>query len=85
MVTRHVELTEAQSALVDRLVSAGRYGDASEAMRAGLRLLEREEVEIEELRTRLEAGLAEARDGDFAEGTGEEVIRRVFSAARRGS
>ena len=83
MVTRHVELTEAQAALVDQWVSTGRYEDASEAMRAALRLLEGEEAEIAELRVRLEAGLDEALAGDFAEGTGEEVIRRVFAAAQR--
>ena len=42
MATRNVVLTETQSALVDHLVASGRYQNASEALRAGLRLLERE-------------------------------------------
>ncbi len=84
MVTRTVELTAAQADLVDRWVRAGRYEDTSEAMRAALRLLEREEAEIAELRLRLEAGVEEALAGDLAEGTGEEVIRSVFAAARSG-
>ena len=46
MVTRNVVLTETQSELVDRLVAAGRYQNASEALRAGLRLVEREEAEF---------------------------------------
>jgi len=50
MATRNVVLTDAQSSLVDRLVETGRYQNASEALRAGLRLLEREESELNALR-----------------------------------
>ena len=82
MPTRNVVLTDAQSDLVNRLVSSGRYQNASEAMRAGLRLLEREEAELSELRARLAAGLEQARSGDLAEGDGEHAIRRAFAAAR---
>ncbi len=82
MATRNVVLTDTQSDLVDRLVASGRYQNASEALRAGLRLLEREESELGELRTRLQSGLEEARKGDLAEGSGEDAIRRVFAAAR---
>ncbi len=82
MATRNVVLTDAQSAMIDRLVASGRYQNASEALRAGLRLLEREEDETEILRTRLMLSLEEARRGDLAEGSGEAVIRRAFAAAR---
>lgn len=82
MGTRNVVLTESQSALVDRLVASGRYQNASEALRAGLRLLEREETELAAIRDRLSAGLAQARLGDLAEGSGEEAIRRAFATAR---
>ena len=85
MVTRNVVLTDSQSALVDWLVASGRYQNASEALRAGLRLLEREEAELRELRARLTAGLEQARRGDLAEGSGEDAIRRAFIAARRSS
>ncbi|PKP68834.1 MAG: type II toxin-antitoxin system ParD family antitoxin [Alphaproteobacteria bacterium HGW-Alphaproteobacteria-5] len=84
MATRNVVLTESQSALVDRLVATGRYQNASEALRAGLRLLEREESQLDALRARLEAGLDEARRGDLAEGSGEDAIQRAFRAARSG-
>lgn len=67
MATRNVVLTDAQSEMIDRLVASGRYQNASEAMRAGLRLLEREEVEAEALRTRLSLSLEEARRGELAE------------------
>jgi len=83
MVTRNVVLTDAQSSLVDSLIETGRYQNASEALRAGLRLLEREENEINVLRHQLSRGLAQAKAGDLAQGSGEEAIRRVFSAARK--
>lgn len=82
MATRNVVLTEAQSLLIDRLVATGRYKNASEALRAGLRLLEREEMEFGELRARLTSGLEQARRGELAEGSGEGAIRRAFAAAR---
>lgn len=82
MATRNVVLTDTQSALVDRLVASGRYQNASEALRAGLRLLEREEDELGALRDRLTTGLEQARRGDLAEGSGEEAIRRAFASAR---
>lgn len=85
MPTRNVVLTETQTQLIDRLVADGRFQNASEAMRAGLRLLEREEAEMTDLRTRLAAGLREARAGAFADGTGEDAIRRAFAAAREAS
>lgn len=85
MATRNVVLTDTQSEMVDRLVASGRYQNASEALRAGLRLLEREEAELGELRARLNASLEEARSGAFAEGSGEDAIRRAFAAARDAS
>jgi antitoxin ParD1/3/4 len=82
MATRNVVLTDTQSSLVDHLIETGRYQNASEALRAGLRLLEREESELDALRNQLTTGLAQAKAGDLAEGTGEDAIRRVFAAAR---
>lgn len=82
MATRNVVLTEQQDQLVNDLVRSGRYQNASEALRAGLRLLEREEAGLDALRERLEEGLREVHSGARAEGTGEEVIRRAFANAR---
>lgn len=82
MATRNVVLTETQSNLVDRLVAAGHYQNASEALRAGLRLLEREEAELGALRERLSTGIEQARSGRLAEGTGEDAVRRAFARAR---
>ena len=45
MATRNVVLSEHQHELVEALVRSGRYQNASEVLREGLRLLEREEAE----------------------------------------
>ena len=82
MPTRNVVLTESQTDLIERLIADGRYQNASEALRAGLRLLEREEAEMTALRVRLASGLEEARAGALAEGSGDEAIRRAFATAR---
>jgi antitoxin ParD1/3/4 len=65
--TRNVVLTDHQADLVERLVSTGRYQNASEVLRDGLRLVENREAEE---KARLEALLAAARVGmaDIAAG-----------------
>ena len=45
MATRNVVLTDHQSAFVERLVRSGRYQNASEVLREGLRLIESREAE----------------------------------------
>ncbi|MBE2274834.1 MAG: type II toxin-antitoxin system ParD family antitoxin [Rhodobacteraceae bacterium] len=80
MATRNVVLTEPQSKLIDDLVASGRFQNASEALRAVLRLLEREEAELRDLRARLTRGILEARDGAFSPGPGEDAIRQAFAA-----
>lgn len=81
MATRNVVLTDHQNALIDDLVASGRYQNASEAMRAGLRLLEVEEEAVKALRERLTESIRQAEAGEFSEGTPEEVIKRAFAAA----
>jgi antitoxin ParD1/3/4 len=82
MVTRNVVLTESQDQLIQTLVASGRYQNASEAMRAGLRLLEKEESGLVAIRTGLLEGLQQAEVGDLAEGSGEDAVRRAFATAR---
>jgi antitoxin ParD1/3/4 len=82
MATRNIVMTDDEEKIVDSLVVKGRYPNASEVLRAGLRLVEREEAEEAELRDRLTRGLEEYRRGERAEGTGEEAIRRAFAAGR---
>lgn len=45
MPTRNVVLTDHQAQFVEQLVTAGRYQNASEVLREGLRLVERRESE----------------------------------------
>ena len=85
MVTRNVVLTEIQDQLVQALVASGRYQNVSEAMRAGLRLLEQEEAQLAEIRKGLLEGLAQAKAGEFAKGSGEDAVRRAFRQARASS
>ncbi|HET8995909.1 MAG TPA: type II toxin-antitoxin system ParD family antitoxin [Acetobacteraceae bacterium] len=67
MPTRNVVLTEQQTAMIDRLVRSGRYQNASEVLRDGLRLLQQQQAEEE---ARLVALRQAARVGfeDFAAG-----------------
>jgi len=83
MVTRNVVPTDNQAALLDGLVQSGRYQNVSEAMRAGLRLLELEEAEMADLRARITDSLAQADAGEFAEGSAGDAINRAFDAASR--
>jgi antitoxin ParD1/3/4 len=45
MPTRNVVLTDQQAHLLERLVSTGRYQNASEVLREGLRLVEQRQTE----------------------------------------
>lgn len=85
MVIRNVVLTETRDQLVQALVASGRYQNVSEALRAGLRLLEQEEAQFAGIRHGLLEGLAQARAGEFAEGSGVDAIRRAFRQARASS
>ena len=60
MPTRNVVLTEHQAELIERLVDSGRYQNASEVLREGLRLVESREAED---RARLKALREAARVG----------------------
>ncbi len=82
MPTRNVVLTDHQEDFVTGLVESGRYQNASEALRAGLRLLERDEAEMAAFRERIMIGYRQVKSGKFAEGTGEEAMRRAFQRAR---
>lgn len=85
MPTRNVVLTDQQSLLVDELVQDGRYQNASEVLREGLRLLAdrraRQDAELDDIRSGVLRGLDQAAAGDFAAGTGEEAIGRAFDKA----
>lgn len=67
MPTRNVVLTDHQAFLVEQLVTSGRYQNASEVLREGLRLVERREAEnalrLAALRSATEVGVADIEAG----------------------
>ena len=71
MPTRNVVLTERQETLIEALVQSGRYQNASEVMREGLRLIENREAEeaakLEGLRTAAKVGTSALDRGEFKE------------------
>jgi antitoxin ParD1/3/4 len=70
MPTRNVVLTNYQASFVERLVSTGRYQNASEVLREGLRLVEQREAEdasrLEALRTAVKVAIADFEQGRYA-------------------
>lgn len=90
MVTRNVVLSQHQHELVDALVASGRYQNASEVLREGLRLLERRELEdsarVAALRDAAERGwsdLASGRYDDIADENLDDFIGQLGIRAAR--
>jgi antitoxin ParD1/3/4 len=71
MPTRNVVLTERQEELIETLVESGRYQNASEVLRDGLRLVEQREAEdaakLRALREAARIGVAALDRGEFKE------------------
>jgi antitoxin ParD1/3/4 len=67
MPTRNVVLTDQQAQLVEKLVDSGRYQNASEVLREGLRLLQRRELEDAAKLEALRGALDEAEAAVAAE------------------
>ena len=69
VATRNVVLSQHQHELVESLVKSGRYQNASEVLREGLRLLEREQAEdaakVAVLRQAAERGWSDLVSGRF--------------------
>lgn len=69
MPTRNIVLTDHQTQLVERLVSSGRYQNASEVLREGLRLIERRDAEeaarLSALREAADRGLDDMEAGRY--------------------
>jgi antitoxin ParD1/3/4 len=76
MPTRNVVLTERQEELIEALVKSGRYQNASEVLRDGLRLVEQREAEdegkLKALRAAARVGVSALDRGEFK---GFESIR----------
>lgn len=77
MPTRNVVLTDYQAELVDTLVRSGRYQNASEVLREGLRLVEQHAAEdaarLEALKKAAETGWNDIAAGRYADVVEDEL------------
>ena len=84
MPTRNVVLTDHQTALVESLVKSGRYQNASEVLREGLRMVEQREAEdslrLQALRSAAQVGAADIDSGRFTEHSSRQSIRTLISS-----
>lgn len=84
MPTRNVVLTDHQALLVENLVSSGRYQNASEVLRDGLRLIEQREAEdasrLEALRGAVKVGVADIEQGRYTPLDSSESLEKHLSA-----
>lgn len=88
MPTRNIVLTDHQETLLERLVSSGRYQNASEVLREGLRLVERQEAEdkarLRALRDAARLGIEDVEAGRVHDLTSSgEVRAHLNSLAQR--
>jgi antitoxin ParD1/3/4 len=77
MPTRNVVLSERQHALVESLVNSGRYQNASEVLREGLRLIEErdraEQVKLKVLKQAAGQGWKDIAAGRYADIADEQL------------
>jgi antitoxin ParD1/3/4 len=97
--TRNVNLTDHYDSFIDARIAEGRFANASEAVRAGLNLLERQEAEdsakLEWLRTATKDAFGQLDRGEgisfgsmdelaaYVEQIGEEVSAEIAAARGR--
>lgn len=84
MPTRNVVLTDHQADLLERLVGSGRYQNASEVLREGLRLVERKEDEaearVQALREAARVGISDADAGRLRSFASPHELGRYLTA-----
>lgn len=83
MPTRNVVLTDHQATFVEQLVASGRYQNASEVLREGLRMIERRESEesahLLALREAARIGIADIDAGRFRTFDTPDLLDRHLS------
>jgi antitoxin ParD1/3/4 len=81
----NVSLTPELEAFVQDRVTSGRYQTASEVIREGLRLLERQEQERDEvfraLKMKLERGAQQADRGEFVDA--DDVLKKITALKKK--
>jgi antitoxin ParD1/3/4 len=89
MPTRNVVLTQHHDEIIDQLVKSGRYQNASEVLRDGLRLVEqREAMESAKLAALKEAariGFQEIEEGHFRDIDDSELEEYIADLGRQAS
>jgi antitoxin ParD1/3/4 len=88
MSTRNVVLTDHHESLIAGLVQSGRYQNASEVMREGLRLIEQREAEeaakLEALRSAALIGIEAMEQGDYREFTDGAELSTYLATLKAG-
>ncbi len=84
MPTRNVVLTDYQAELLERLVNSGRYQNASEVLREGLRLVEyrtsEEKARLKALREAARVGIADIEAGRYRVFNSPAELKRHVTA-----
>jgi antitoxin ParD1/3/4 len=75
-----VTIGEHFSSFIDSKIEEGRFESPSEAVRAGLRLLEEDEAKLTAIRAKLAVGETQLDRGEFV--NGDEFIKEMI--AKRG-
>lgn len=87
MATRNIVLTDHQSQVVEHLVASGRYQNASEVLRAGLRMVEEAEsaytTKMNDLRAAINAGEEDLKQGKTRHFTGDEFASYLSERAEQ--
>src|SRR5208282_1764657 len=87
MPTRNVVLTDQQAVMIERLVHSGRYQNASEVLRDGLRLVQQREAEdkarVAALRQAAIVGMADFAAGRFRSFADGAALRSHLAARAR--
>ncbi len=87
MPTRNVVLSEQQHELVQTLVQSGRYQNASEVLREGLRLIEErermEQAKLKALKQAARRGWADVSAGRYADVADDQLEDFVGQLGRR--
>ena len=85
MATRNIVLTNHQSQVADHLVASGRYQNASEVLRAGLRMVEEAEsryvTKMNDLRAAIDAGQQDLEAGRTTTFTGDQFATYLSERA----
>lgn len=86
MPTRNVVLTEHHENVIDDLVKSGRYQNASEVLREGLRLVERRESlesgKLDVLKSLAATGFSDLEEGRFTSVADDDLEQFIAGLGR---